>query len=355
MTQKELTLLNLGDSLDSISNIDPRGYGVCRILYPAARSFTGRPLSINAAEKLCQTVKTGDLVYIITGFVLPPHASAETDGVISSVLLARSLVIAFGAKPVIVCQQENVPAVKAMAAIVGLHLYESVEELKQYPISMAVVPFTKDKAAAESCADEIVSHGTPSVVISIEAPGENSLGRYHNAKGLDVTDLEAKMDVLFEKLQNMGVMNIAIGDLGNEIGMGTIAEQLEKFVPYAASGECNCGCGGGIAVRTKTDNIITATVSDWGCYAMIAALAYLKNNIEIMHTASLEDEVMTAAARNGMIDMYGWCIPAIDGFGKSMNMTVVNLMRECVSYALGLEETCKSWFDKVMEKGFFSE
>lgn len=28
MTQKELTVLNLGDSLDNISNIDPRGYGV---------------------------------------------------------------------------------------------------------------------------------------------------------------------------------------------------------------------------------------------------------------------------------------------------------------------------------------
>ena len=43
MTQKELTLLNLGDSLDNISNIDPRGYGVCHILYPASREYTGGP------------------------------------------------------------------------------------------------------------------------------------------------------------------------------------------------------------------------------------------------------------------------------------------------------------------------
>ena len=93
MTQKELTLLNLGDSLDNISNIDPRGYGVCHILYPASREYTGGPLCMNAAGKLCDTLKQDDLVYIMTGFVLPPFGSAETDGVISSVLLARSLVI----------------------------------------------------------------------------------------------------------------------------------------------------------------------------------------------------------------------------------------------------------------------
>ena len=57
---------------------------------------------------------------------------------------------------------------------------------------MAVVPFTKDKAKAESCADEIISHGKPAAVISIEAPGENKIGVYHNATGLDVTHLEAK-------------------------------------------------------------------------------------------------------------------------------------------------------------------
>ena len=56
MTQKELTLLNLGDSLDNISNIDPRGYGVCNILYPASREYTGGPLSMNAAQKLYDMV-----------------------------------------------------------------------------------------------------------------------------------------------------------------------------------------------------------------------------------------------------------------------------------------------------------
>ena len=62
LTQQELTLLNLGQSLDDIANIDPRGYGVCKILYPAAREYTGAPLSVNAAKKLTSVLKAGDLV-----------------------------------------------------------------------------------------------------------------------------------------------------------------------------------------------------------------------------------------------------------------------------------------------------
>lgn len=91
-----------------------------------------------------------------------------------------------------------------------------------------------------------------------------------------MTALQARSDVLWEKLRADGVPNIAIGDLGNEIGMGTIADHIKKYVPFTDRGECQCGCGGGILSATRTDNIITATCSDWGCYGLMAALAYLK-------------------------------------------------------------------------------
>ena len=32
MTNEELTLYNIGENLDSLMTLDPRGYGVCRIL-----------------------------------------------------------------------------------------------------------------------------------------------------------------------------------------------------------------------------------------------------------------------------------------------------------------------------------
>lgn len=353
MTQKELTEYNLGQSLDDLANLDPRGYGVCKILYDASRKYTGAPTSMNAAKKLYETVGEGDIVYVMTGFVLRPYKKAEMDGIVSAALLCRALVKAFGAKPIIICPEDNYEAVKRLAPCVGLHLFENMDELMEIPVSMGVMTFTKEASKAAGCADTMIAKAVPKAVVSVECPGANENGVYHNATGLDVTELEAKQDILFEKLQNMGVLNIAIGDLGNEIGMGAIADTLEKYIPYARKGACRCGCGGGIAVKTKADNLITATVSDWGCYAMIASLAYLTRNVEVMHTAELEKETMLTASRAGMIDMYGWLIPAIDGFGLEINLPIVSLMREMVKSALSLEETCKGWFDGVRELGYF--
>ena len=58
MTRQELTLLNLGGSLDDLANLDPKGYGVCKLLYKAAREYTGKPLCLNAAQTLFKSVET---------------------------------------------------------------------------------------------------------------------------------------------------------------------------------------------------------------------------------------------------------------------------------------------------------
>lgn len=353
MNQQELTIRNLGQSLDDLANLDPRGYGVCKILYQASRKYTGGPTSMNAAKKLVETVSKGDFVYIMTGFVLHPYKKAETDGIVSTMLLCRSLIKAFGANPIVICPTDNYEAVKNMAACLRLPLFEDLQTLGQVSASMGVFCFTKDADQAPAQAEELIAEATPCAVISIECPGANQKGIYHNATGLDVSHLEAKQDILFERLRAMGVLNIAIGDLGNEIGMGAISETLEKYIPYAGKGACRCGCGEGLAARTKADNLITATVSDWGCYAMIAAMAYLKQDVEIMHTAELEQEALTCASDSGMIDMYGGAIPAIDGFGLEINLPMVSLMGELVKSALDLKQTCQTWFKKVEELHYF--
>ena len=66
MTKEELTLLNIGDDLDTLMNLDPRGYGVCRILYDGARRFTGEPLSVHGAKGLIKNIKKGEKVFILT-------------------------------------------------------------------------------------------------------------------------------------------------------------------------------------------------------------------------------------------------------------------------------------------------
>lgn len=355
MNREELRRLNLGESLDSIMNIDPRGYGVCKILYKASREYTKKPLTMNAALKLCETLKEGDLVYLMTGFVLRPFKKAETDGIVGTMLLASALVKAFNVKPVIICQEENIEAVKNLSYVIGLHYHDSIEGIYEYSKSLAGIAFTKDKSKGKYMAEELMSKGMPKAVIAIECPGANYKGFYHNSLGKDITNLEAKADILFEKLKEKGVLNIAIGDLGNELGMGTLKDHLEKYIPRAAKGSCDCPCKGGLIAKTSADNIITATVSDWGTYGLIAAIAYLKNDINIMHDKEKELEALKVASRSGMIDMYGDLIPAIDGCNSSMICSVVNLMREIVDSSLKLKETCSEWFDKVIELGFFDE
>ncbi|MDR0696761.1 MAG: DUF4392 domain-containing protein [Christensenellaceae bacterium] len=353
--QEELTRLNIGQNLDNIINLDPRGYGVCRILYKAARDFTGKPLTINFADNLIEIVKKDDIVFIIVGFVLLPHKKAEMDGINGAMILARSIYRAFNAKPVIICPEDCLKAVENMAYDAGLHLYKNVDDVKKYPISMGVITFTKDKNYAIKQSKEIVdTWGLPVATIAIEAPGANSIGVYHNATGLDMTEYEAKTDVLYKYLQNRKVKTFAIGDLGNEIGMGTIKEHIQKYVPYAAKGSCRCECKGGIVADSVSDVILTATVSDWGAYGITAALAFLLQNDTILPTPELIERIMITASRSGMVDMYGDLIPSVDGFDKSIVSTQVALMRECISYAPKLKETCSTWFEKTAELEFFN-
>lgn len=353
MDRNALEERNIGENLEVLMNLDPRGYGVCRILQEGCKKAMGSPAAMKAAHELCRVIKKDDYVFLLTGFVLLPHEVPEMDGMVSTMLLARALVTAFDAKPVIICPEDCLPAVKGCAPVVGLHLYEDPKLLKERPMSMGVRAFTKDTHVAQGQAEALWEEMHPSAVISIEAPGANEQGVYHNATGLNITRLEAKTDILFAYLQSKGVCNVAIGDLGNEIGMGTIGEHIKKYIPYTAEGECRCGCKGGILAATSADCIITATCSDWGCYGLMAALAYLKQDMEILHDEDMEAEVMKTASRHGLIDMTGSLIPGIDGFDVHLNVGVLSLMRQCTAYALRYSHNSDHWFEGVVKKGFF--
>lgn len=322
MTQNEITLLNLGESLDNVANLDPRGYGVCKLLYKASREFTGKPLCVNAAECLIKTLECGDTVFILTGFVLSPFNKAETDGVIGSVLLAKALIRALAVKPIIVCPLEAENAVK------------SISEYLEADVDVCV--FTKNIDRANADAEKLIKYYSPKSVVAVECPGAAKNGRYHNARGIDVTNLEAKQDIIFDKLKKSGVLNIAIGDLGNEIGMAAISDCLVNKIPV-------------VPVTSNADNIITSTVSDWGCYSLIAILAYMKNDCEIMHDRVVQEKVMRIACENGLIDMCGDHVPAIDGFGVEITASIVNIMKELVKSTFNLKDSCKYWFEKLTE------
>lgn len=351
MTKEKIAELNIGENLDQLMNLDPRGYGVCRILYAGSRAYAGEPTTMHGAKEMIKHIKAGDFVYIMTGFILRPHKVPEMDGIVSTILLCRALVEAFDCKPVIICPRDNIVAVKNCAPVIGLHLYEDLDTLQELPMSMGVIPFTKDASEAETCAESILKRGVPKMLLTIEAPGANECGEYHNAVGVNITELEAKMDTLFDKCKERKIPVLSIGDLGNELGMGTIGDHIRRYVPYTDKNQCKCDCKGGILARTKADTVITATTSDWGCFGLIGALAYQLGNIKIMHTAKMQADVMTVASRSGMIDMTGSLLPGVDGFDVDMNSTIVSLMRQCVEYGIQYEN--EAWFSTVMEKQFF--
>ena len=359
MTQYELTKYNIGQNLDDLMNLDPRGYGVCRILYKASKDYSKYPTSMNFAQKLLSAIKgnnSNNTIFIISGFILPPHNKPETDGIIGAAELARTLVL-LGKKPVILCPEKNIPALEAMLPICGLHLYRNIDEFLNIPFSVCAVSFTTDSEMAHAEAKQLLDKYTPAAVVSTEAPGANKYGVYHNATGLDVSSEQAKTDVLFSLAKERKIPNFAIGDLGNEIGMGTLRDYIQKYVPYAAVknniGTCNCQCKGGIMSESSADVVLTATVSDWGMCAVIAAMAWLENNIKLMHSPKLEEELIVAASRAGMVNMYGDLTPAIDGQDKGVCSAIVKLMYDTVESSLSLKETCKNWFDGVLSLGYF--
>ncbi|MDO4303226.1 MAG: DUF4392 domain-containing protein [Bacillota bacterium] len=353
MTREELAEWNVGTNLDQLMNLDPRGYGVCRILYEGSRALAGEPVTMHSARALMEFLQPGDIVYILTGFILRPHKHPETDGIVGAILLARALIQAFDVKPVIICPEENIVAVKNCAPLVGLHLYQDLKELIKMPQAFGVFPFTKKKEAVKGQIKELFSFGEPAVLISTETPGANDKGEYHNAAGINMTELEAKMDGLFEAVKEKGIPTFAVGDLGNEIGMGAIAAHIIRYIPYAGKGNCNCPCKGGILAASAADYLITATVSDWGVYGLIGAIAYLKKDIGIMHDTDMEERVLRECARSGMVDMTGSLLPGIDGFDVEMNCRMVEMMRSTTAYAIAYDN--QRWFDVTIEKGFFQK
>ena len=102
-------------------------------------------------------------------------------------------------------------------------------------------------------------------MVCCERAGLSADGTYRNALGQDYSEGREKLDYIVELAQSENIPTIGIGDGGNEIGMGAIKEAVAAFVPH----------GNVLCAETATDVLIPAGVSNWGCYAVAAALAIL--------------------------------------------------------------------------------
>lgn len=291
--------------IDQVAALDLPARKVVRQLYEAAFKITNEPLCLAAAEEIAAKTNRGDSVFITTGFPIIPKNLWETDGPLGAAVLAETL-RRLGLKPLLITDEN------------------CVEILKTVSPNMQVSEFPANDEQALLEAEDLISKFNPSIIIAIERPGWNEKQQYHNMKGQNISYLVGKTDYLFRHGRKLGITTIAIGDGGNELGCGAIAETVRKYVPYGA--RCQCPCGGGIAAVTPTDVLVMSGVSNWGSYGIVACLSLLKN-VEYKHDGKNELRLLKRTVEAGAIDSITLeSKPFVDGVPPSINNLVVNLI-----------------------------
>jgi hypothetical protein len=324
------TLAAFAEGIDRLMSVEMNGRGVAATLHNAARHHAGAPLAMEAAECLRDAhAELGDVALIATGFPISPFFTPEQDGIVGAASLARSLVLAYGARPVLLVNPADVGAMEA--ALIGAGLYcQPLERALQLPVTAAVIAFPTDLAAAQALAPQLLDQLAPRSFVAIERPGANEFGHYHSGGGLRLTDHCAKIDVLLPLLRARGVPSLAIGDGGNELGCAAIHDSVVAQVPGAA--RCNCPCGGTLVPGEPVDLLLIAAISNWGAYAIEACLAAIERRPELLHTPAIDARIHEACARaqanNGaqnLLDPGSDCVPVpVHGAFLEMAAWMVN-------------------------------
>lgn len=326
-----------GDMIDRLVSIDFPRRGVIDLIYQAARQHHGAPLSMTAAHLLRRSLTPGRVALIATGWLDRPHVSrlvAENDGPPGAALLARALHSGLGAVPVILVEREIAEAMRLAVHAAGLRCLSPREAVEATASTArlhaaAVLEFPSDLAAAEQAAVDLCDSLDVGAFVAIEKGGRNDQGRIHTSRGDDTTEPLAKVDALLDVCRTRDIASVGVGDGGNEIGMGTIRDQLRPALRFGQV--CRCACGGGVVPSNPTDVVVAATVSNWGAYGIAAALAVLLDRPEVMHTEELEEDVLRACARGGFIDgVSGYVEPSADGLPLRVHRAMVTMLRAVV-------------------------
>lgn len=183
------------------------------------------------AAKMLKDIK--GTVLIGTGF--PVVDTFETDGPVGALILYQALET-LGATPVIVC---GTPMANAF----------------QHDYRICVIS-VDNKARSLVEAQRALAHYHPQAIVSIERPGLAANGCYHNMRGEDISARTACFDFFMSEAT---CPTIAIGDGGNEIGMGNVKDFLSQLNIIPAVTEC--------------DELIVSDVSNWGIYGILAFLS----------------------------------------------------------------------------------
>lgn len=226
-------------------------------------------------------------VLIGTGF--PVSGSFESDGPIGAIALYRTLA-EMKCRPVFVCA----PPISEILS----------RNFMTYELPLA------DWEKSRSAVTQALKDLKPSLIVSIERPGVTADGRYYNMHGNDISELTAKYDLFFSE---SGCPSIAFGDGGNEIGMGNVREALATMDIIPAITTC--------------DELVIASVSNWGVYGVIAALGRMIDR-DLFHIFDPET-IARYLVDNGCVDgVTTRNESSEDGFPISVGMAIIQQLRD---------------------------
>jgi hypothetical protein len=244
-------------------------------------------------------------VGLITGFFVPRGdvAAPETDGPVGTALLAAGLA-SCGVPARIAVDTPCAEAVRVAVAAAGGGV--AVDEVG-----------VGDVVGLERLPDVWRQAGV-SHAVAIERCGRSADGRPRNMRGVDVSPWTAPLDDLF--LAGPWA-TLAVGDGGNEIGMGKLpAGLIARTVPNGAE----------IACVTSCDQLVVAGVSNWGAYGLMAALAVLRVDWRPVVAKFLTAERDLAVTRAivekaGAVDgVTARSEATVDGFGPDIHGALID-------------------------------
>ena len=165
------------------------------------------------------------------------------------------------------------------------------------PLGLQVEYLPKDEAPSPSLLDRYAPVG----LFSIERCGRNDNGDYANMRGVSIRTATAPIDDLFPAAAARGIFTLGIGDGGNEIGMGNVAATVRSDLSL-------------VPCIVTVDDLIIASVSNWGAYGLAACLSVLEGR-DLMQNGDWLESYLAKLAAMGCVDgVNREAVPTVDGY-----------------------------------------
>ncbi|WP_369282593.1 DUF4392 domain-containing protein [Oscillibacter sp. GMB15532] len=244
------------------------------------RDETGRGLArwLPAPDfgALTRTLLSAERVVILTGFPVDCGGvfHGETDGPGGAANLARAL-MATGCNATLLCGGVSLPQVRAAAEVLAPE---------------AEIVCLPDRGTG-AFARDLLNQLRPTHFFTIEHPGKSADGHFYNMHGRVIDDMVTDADFLLPLARRLGAITVAVGDGGNELGMGALRPVVEAHVPH----------GKRLATVGQADFTLAAGVSNWWGWAA-AALLSAATGRRLLPSPEEELQALRAVISSGGVD-----------------------------------------------------